>query len=163
GNSDAQRDSHGNLDVCAHTVPDYDTDSNCECNAESDTDDCSMMRWLLTVLVLALATSANAQTPIYNGESCGGDLSGSFPNCTVSGTHLNSPLPIQQGGTNAGVPVSARGPNALNIDSKATPGDADYSINPFDRSVQTTVVLSAPRTWLLPPANSVNPGQTLDI
>lgn len=58
-------------------------------------------------------------------------------------------------------PAGARGSSGLNIDQLTSHGDSSYSIVATDRVVGTSATLSAPRTWTLPLANSVNAGQTL--
>ena len=70
--------------------------------------------------------------------------------------------PIAQGGTGQTTAAAARGSSGLNIERITGPGDANYSILATDRYVATSS-LTAPRTWTLPAANSVNPGQAVVI
>jgi hypothetical protein len=42
---------------------------------------------------------------------CGGDTGGTYPNCTVTATHLSSPLPVAQGGTGTATPSLVAGVN----------------------------------------------------
>ncbi len=119
---------------------------------------------LLVIALLACAVKAHAQ-PIMNGEACGGDLCGSFPNCNVCYTHLLSPLTTDQGGTSQGNPQSARGANGLDIDAmpNPAPGDANYTILNTDRTVGTTVAFTGARTWTLPQCSTLNPGHQIEI
>ena len=93
-----------------------------------------------------------------------GQLSGVTSNIQ---TQLNakeptiSILPISKGGTNASSAQSAR--SSLNIDQRSSFSNINYTILSTDRSVAQVGVMTAPRTVTLPPANSVNPGQTLFI
>lgn len=72
---------------------------------------------------------------------------------------LPSVLPIAQGGTGNSTAAGARGPSGLNIDEMTTHGDSAYVMVPTDRTVATSAVLTAPRTWTLPVAATVNAGQ----
>lgn len=70
-------------------------------------------------------------------------------------------LGVAGGGTGSGTPAGAR--TNLNVDGYTTHNDSNYSILATDRTVGTSAALTAPRTWTLPAANAVNPGQTLDV
>lgn len=65
------------------------------------------------------------------------------------------------GFTSQTTPAGARGSSGLNIDQLTSHGDSSYSILATDRVVGTSATLSAPRTWTLPAANTVNAGQVL--
>lgn len=58
-------------------------------------------------------------------------------------------------------PAAARSSALLNIDSFTGHGDSIYSIAATDRVVGTNAAFTASRTWTLPAANAVNPGQTI--
>ena len=75
----------------------------------------------------------------------------------------SSPLSIARGGTGANTAAGARAASGLNIDELTSHGDSNYSIASTDRTVATSTTLTAPRTWTLPAASSVNPGQHLYI
>lgn len=57
----------------------------------------------------------------------------------------------------------ARTPALLNIDQMTTVGDANLTITSTTRTVATTTALTAPRTFTLPAANTLNAGQTIVI
>lgn len=58
-------------------------------------------------------------------------------------------------------PASARSSSLLNIDEFTGHGDSIYTILATDRTVATNAAFTASRTWTLPAANAVNPGQQL--
>lgn len=58
-------------------------------------------------------------------------------------------------------PAAARSSSLLNIDSFTGHGDSIYTILPTDRVVGTNAAFTASRTWTLPAANAVNPGQSI--
>lgn len=60
-------------------------------------------------------------------------------------------------------PKQARSSALLNIDQLVSVGNANYTILATDRVVGTAVAFTAPRTWTLPAASSVNPGQMLIV
>lgn len=51
----------------------------------------------------------------------------------------------------------------LGIDQYTSHGDSDYTILPTDHTVGTSATISTPRTWTLPAASSVNPGDSILI
>ena len=70
---------------------------------------------------------------------------------------------VPQGGTDQTSSQAARGASGLNVESITLQGPTSYSIQTTDREVDTLGPWTAPTTWTLPPANSVNPGQLLRI
>ena len=60
-------------------------------------------------------------------------------------------------------PAALRNASNLNIDGRTTHGDSAYAILATDRVVATSAAFTASRTWTLPAANAVNPGQSLTI
>lgn len=58
-------------------------------------------------------------------------------------------------------PAAARSSALLNIESFTGHGDSIYSIAATDRVVGTNAAFTASRTWTLPAANAVNPGQSI--
>jgi hypothetical protein len=60
-------------------------------------------------------------------------------------------------------PSSARSSSLLNIDSFTGHGDSIYTILATDRTVGTNAAFTASRTWTLPAANAVNPGQEIIV
>ncbi|MDF0581265.1 hypothetical protein [Bradyrhizobium yuanmingense] len=75
----------------------------------------------------------------------------------------SSPLTILKGGTGQVTADAARGSSGLNIEGYTGHGDSIYSILPTDRVVGTTATLTASRTWTLPAASAVNPGQEIMV
>jgi hypothetical protein len=72
-----------------------------------------------------------------------------------------SPLSIVKGGTGQATAAAARASSGLNVERYTGHGDSNYTILSTDRTVGTTAAFTAARTWTLPAANSVNPGQTI--
>ena len=84
----------------------------------------------------------------------------------TTGTLANARLgviPLANGGTGQITAPLARAAAGLNIDEYTAHGDSNYTILATDRTVGTSAALTAPRTWTLPAANSVNAGQHLTI
>ena len=76
----------------------------------------------------------------------------------VSGT-----LAIAGGGTAQTSAAAARGSSGLNVESFTGHGDSNYTILATDKVVGTNASLTASRTWTLPTASAVNPGQPLVV
>jgi hypothetical protein len=72
-------------------------------------------------------------------------------------------VPIYNGGTGQTTAKAARGSSGLNIDQRTAHGDSNYTIASTDRLVVTNAVLSTTRTWTLPQASTLNPGQQITI
>jgi len=60
------------------------------------------------VLTATSTSAATWATPTTGGVQIGGDLGGTLGSPTVTATHLGSPLPLAQGGTNAATAAGAR-------------------------------------------------------
>jgi len=76
----------------------------------------------------------------------------------ISGT-----LGLGNGGSGQATAAAARASSGFDIDQATTHGDSIYTILATDRTVITSASLTAPRTWTLPAANAVNPGQEVDV
>lgn len=59
--------------------------------------------------------------------------------------------------------TTARGSSGLNIESATSHGDSAYTILSTDRVVYTSAAFTAARTWTLPAASALNPGQSLVV
>jgi hypothetical protein len=59
--------------------------------------------------------------------------------------------------------ATARSSSLLNVDSFTGRGDSTYTIIATDRTVGTNAAFTASRTWTLPAANAVNPGQEIIV
>lgn len=59
--------------------------------------------------------------------------------------------------------AAARSSSLLNVDQFTGHGDSTYSILTTDRTVGTNASFTASRTWTLPAANAVNPGQEIIV
>lgn len=59
--------------------------------------------------------------------------------------------------------ATARSSSLLNVDSYTGHGDSIYTILATDRTVGTNAAFTASRTWTLPAANAVNPGQEIIV
>ena len=98
-------------------------------------------------LLVAAAAAANAQTQ-KSRASLLSEINSNFPDNTVGQI---TPLAAR---TTYGDMV------ASSVLAGATPiGDGNYSMVASDRFVYTTVALTSPRTWSLPPAVSFNKGE----
>lgn len=101
------------------------------------------------------ATQNYATPPAIGGTT---PAAGAFT--TLSAT---TPIGLSSGGTNAGTAAGARASGALNIDELTSHGDSSYTILATDRKVGTSATLTAARTWTLPAASALNPGQELIV
>ena len=70
-------------------------------------------------------------------------------------------LPTNHGGTGSTTTAGAR--VNLGLETITTIGDANYQMLVSDRNILTTVILSTTRTWTLPAASAVNPGQWIYV
>lgn len=68
-----------------------------------------------------------------------------------------------RGLVNAATAAAARASAQLNVESFTGRGDANYTIVATDRTVGTNAAFTASRTFTLPAANAVNPGQDLIV
>lgn len=73
------------------------------------------------------------------------------------------PLTIPDGGTGQTTAALARSSAGFNIDQYTGHGDSNYTILSTDRTVGTTATFTAARSWTLPAASSINPGQTIMV
>jgi hypothetical protein len=125
-------------------------------------------------LLTNAATNLNTASAIVKRDSSGnfsaGTVTGSFSgpltgNVTgnVSGTAANVTgiVAIANGGTNASTAPAAR--VNLNIDQRTSVNNTNYTVLSTDRYVAQVGTMSAPRTFTLPAASSVNAGQLLVI
>jgi hypothetical protein len=78
-------------------------------------------------------------------------------------TGITGALGLANGGTGQITAAAARGSSGLDIDQMTNVGDANYTILNTDRTVQTNAAFTAPRTWTLPAASTLNAGQSLCI
>jgi hypothetical protein len=94
------------------------------------------------------------------------ELSGTVALNQIAPIGANRLLANNTGSTASPVDITganARLPALLNIDQMTTVGDANLTIAATTRTVGTTTTLTAVRTFTLPLASSVNPGQSLTI
>lgn len=103
--------------------------------------------------VVGPASSTNNDLACFNGTT----------GLVIKDCGTALPLSLTQGGTGQTSAATARAAAGLNIDQYTPRGDANYSILSTDRTVGTNAVFTAARTWTLPAANSVNPGQTIAV
>jgi len=73
------------------------------------------------------------------------------------------PFPLSIGGTGQTTAAAARASSGLNVESYTGHGDSIYTILSTDRVIGTTAAFTASRTWTLPAANSINPGQEIVV
>jgi len=79
------------------------------------------------------------------------------------GTDVSGTLPIANGGTGQTTAAAARASSGINVDQFTGHGDSIYTILATDRTVGTNAAFTASRTWTLPAANAVNPGQEIVV
>jgi len=103
----------------------------------------------------------NAAAVTLTNKTINGSLN-TITNVSLT-TGVAGVLPLANGGTNQATALAARGPSGLNIDQRTAVSNADATIVATDRYVAQTGTMSAPRTFTLPLANSVNAGQPLYI
>jgi hypothetical protein len=101
----------------------------------------------------------------FVGGALGTPASGTATNLTglPLTTGVTGTLPIGNGGTGQTTAATARASSGLNVDSFTGHGDSAYSILTTDRTVGTNAAFTASRTWTLPAANAVNPGQEIIV
>ncbi len=123
----------------------------------------------VTVNAKGLVTAASGNAVVAPA----GTLSGTTLNATVvsssltsvgtitSGTWTGTTIAVANGGTGGTTAPAARA--NLNIDKRTAVSNADYTILTTDNHVAQTGTMSASRTFTLPAANAVNPGQVFTI
>jgi hypothetical protein len=79
------------------------------------------------------------------------------------GNGVTGTLGIANGGTAQSSAAAARGSSGLNVESFTGHGDSNYTILAADKVVGSNAAFTASRTWTLPAANAVNPGQPLVV
>lgn len=72
-------------------------------------------------------------------------------------------LGLSAGGTSKTTAAAARASAGLNVEAFTGHGDSIYTILVTDKVVGTNAAFTASRTWTLPAANAVNPGQPLVV
>lgn len=102
---------------------------------------------------------AGTTVAVPQGNSLGLVSDGTDMRVQNTATLPVTPVPVVDGGTNATTKPGAR--TSLDIENMKLQGDADYTILTTDRTVATNAAFTLARTWTLPAANAVNPGQTL--
>lgn len=114
-----------------------------------------------TTSILASSQYANqgTTTTVLHGNAAGNPVFGSVS----LATDVSNTLPIANGGTSQTTAALARASSGLNVDQFTGHGDSIYTILATDRTVGTNAAFTASRTWTLPAANGVNPGQEIVI
>ncbi len=108
---------------------------------------------------IVLATSPNITTPVITSPTIAkiANLANAAPNGIIGVSNNDGTL-------NFLTPSVARNPTWLNIDERTVVNNSNYSIQPTDRYVATSSTqFTTARTWTLPLAASLNPGQGLVI
>jgi hypothetical protein len=100
------------------------------------------------------------------GQVTFAEILGSLPNSQLATMNAGTIKANMTGGSATPTDVTAalaRTSALLNIDQMTTVGDANLTISPTTRTVATSASLTAPRTFTLPSAAALNPGQMLVI
>ena len=84
-----------------------------------------------------------------------------LPNASATILTDNAAVTVAQGGTGSGTIAGAR--VNLGLDKTTIGGNANYSILAADKTVVTGTTFTAPRTWTLPDASTVNAGYEIII
>lgn len=102
---------------------------------------------------------------VVNGGALGTPTSGTLTNATglPANGGLTGQVPIANGGSGQATAPAARASSGYNVDSFTGHGDSVYAILSTDRTVGTNAAFTASRTWTLPAASAVNPGQDLIV
>ncbi len=106
----------------------------------------------------SVSTGVTSLGSMVGDIACTGGLT-----CTGNNISVNLPITLAQGGTGQVTAPAARASGGLNVDQYTGHGDSIYTILPTDRTVGTNATFTASRTWTLPAANAVNPGQEIVI
>lgn len=108
----------------------------------------------------------------FVGGALGTPASGTLTNATglpLSGLNTQAANTVVANATGSTAsptavsPATARSSSLLNVDSFTGHGDSPYTILATDRTIGTNAAFTASRTWTLPSANAVNPGQEIIV
>lgn len=109
-------------------------------------------------LPIPLGTLGTTTTVLHGNGSGAPTFSAVSLSTDITGT-----LPVVNGGTGQVTAAAARASSGLNVESFTGHGDSAYNILSTDKVVGTNAVFTASRTWNLPTAASVNPGQPIVV
>jgi hypothetical protein len=119
---------------------------------------------------LGTGTLSNARTTATNANTASTivarDASGNFSAGTITASltgHASADLQVASNLSDLASAKTARSSTGLNIESGTGHGNSDYTITATDRWIYTNANFTAPRTWTLPAASSVNAGGSIII